>query len=97
VRVAGKILGWKRGKASVIDWLLQTKALIMIIFVNILLDKGILTSDTLAALLLMAIGSTMLSEPMVHPKLRQIATATSTPEAQRHPVLSAASDAFPAS
>jgi hypothetical protein len=55
-----------------IGWLLQTKALIMIIFVNVLLDKGIITSATFTALLLMAVGSTMLSVPVVTPKLRRM-------------------------
>ena len=73
VHFAGRILGWKRGEASVIGWLLQTKALIMIIFANILLDKGIVTSETFTALLLMAIASTMLTVPMVYPKLRRVA------------------------
>jgi Kef-type K+ transport system membrane component KefB len=36
----GRMLGWPPGEASVIGWLLQTKALIMIIFANILLDKA---------------------------------------------------------
>ena len=36
----GVMLGWLPGEAGLIGWLLQTKALIMIIFVNILLDKG---------------------------------------------------------
>jgi len=70
VRIAGRILGWSKEEASIIGWLLQTKALIMIIFANILLDKGIITSETFTALLLMAIGSTMLTVPMVYPKLR---------------------------
>jgi Kef-type K+ transport system membrane component KefB len=70
VRIAGRILGWSKEEASIIGWLLQTKALIMIIFSNILLDKGIITSETFTALLLMAIGSTMLTVPMVYPKLR---------------------------
>ncbi len=39
VHLAGRILGWPRGEAAIIGWLLQTKALIMIIFVNVLLDK----------------------------------------------------------
>lgn len=73
VHVAGRILGWSRGEASVIGWLLQTKALIMIIFANILLDKGIVTSETFTALLLMAIASTMLTVPVVYPKLRRVA------------------------
>jgi hypothetical protein len=48
---------------------LQTKALIMIIFVNILLDKQIITNETFTALLLMAVASTMLTVPVVAPKL----------------------------
>ena len=70
--VAGKILGWGQGEASIIGWLLQTKALIMIIFVNILLDKGIVTSETFTALLLMAVASTMLTVPVVHAKLHRV-------------------------
>jgi Kef-type K+ transport system membrane component KefB len=70
--IAGRILKWGEGEASIIGWLLQTKALIMIIFVNILLDKGIVTSATFTALLLMAIASTMLTVPVVAPKLRRV-------------------------
>ena len=72
IHIAGKILGWGKGEASIIGWLLQTKALIMIIFVNILLDKGIITSETFTALLLMAIASTMLTVPVVYPKLQRL-------------------------
>lgn len=71
--MAGRVLKWGEGEASIIGWLLQTKALIMIIFANILLDKGIITSETFTALLLMAIGSTMLTVPVVAPKLRRVA------------------------
>jgi Kef-type K+ transport system membrane component KefB len=70
--MAGAILRWNPGESSLIGWLLQTKALIMIIFVNVLLDKGIITSATFTALLLMAVGSTMLSVPVVTPKLRRM-------------------------
>jgi Kef-type K+ transport system membrane component KefB len=73
IHIAGKILKWGPGEASIIGWLLQTKALIMIIFANILLDKQIITSETFTALLLMAIGSTMLTVPMVAPKLQRVA------------------------
>ena len=66
---AGKILGWSKGEASLIGWFLQTKALIMIIFANILLTKEIITNDTFTALLVMAILSTMLTVPVVSPKL----------------------------
>ncbi len=67
--LAGRILGWRKGEARVIGWLLQTKALIMIIFANILLDKAIITPASFTALLLMAIGSTMLTMPVVRPLL----------------------------
>jgi len=72
VHLAGRILKWAPGEASIIGWLLQTKALIMIIFVNILLDKQIITSEAFTALLLMAIASTMLTVPMVAPKLARL-------------------------
>ena len=72
VHAAGRILEWAPGEASIIGWLLQTKALIMIIFANILLDKQIITSEAFTALLLMAIASTMLTVPVVAPKLTRI-------------------------
>jgi Kef-type K+ transport system membrane component KefB len=72
VHLAGRILKWAPGEASIIGWLLQTKALIMIIFVNILLDKQIITSEAFTALLLMAVASTMLTVPMVAPRLARV-------------------------
>ena len=69
VHAAGRILGWPPGEASVLGWLLQTKGLIMIIFANVLMDKGLIASETFTALLLMALGSTMLAVPVVAPKL----------------------------
>lgn len=71
VALAGRILGWPKGEAWIIGWLLQTKALIMIIFVNILFDKQIITSAAFTALLLAAVGSTMLTIPFVSPALRK--------------------------
>jgi Kef-type K+ transport system membrane component KefB len=71
IHLAGKILKWGKGEASIIGWLLQTKALIMIIFVNILLDKNIITNETFTAMLLMAVASTMLTVPVVAPKLKR--------------------------
>jgi Kef-type K+ transport system membrane component KefB len=65
------VLKWKNGEASIIGWLLQSKGLIEIIFANILLDKQIITSETFTALLLMAVGSTMLTVPVVYPKLNR--------------------------
>ena len=75
VHIAGRLLGWKRGEASLIGWLLQTKALIMIIFCNILLDKGIISNDAFTALLLMALASTMLTVPVVRGKLARLLAA----------------------
>ena len=42
----------------------------MIIFANILLDKQVITSESFTALLLMAVASTMLTVPMVAPRLK---------------------------
>ena len=69
VWAAGRLLKWQPGEAAIIGWLLQTKALIEIIFANILLDKQIITSETFTALLLMAVASTMLTVPVVTPLL----------------------------
>jgi len=71
LQIAGRILKWKKGDAYVIGWLLQTKALIMIIFADILLDKGIITNEAFTALLLMAVVSTMLTVPAVAPRLQR--------------------------
>ena len=71
VRIAARVLRWAPGEASIIGWLLQTKALIMIIFANILLDKQVITSEAFTALLLMAVASTMLTVPMVEPQMRR--------------------------
>lgn len=72
VHMAGRILKWQAGEASLIGWLLQTKALIMIIFANVLLDKQIITANTFTALLLMAVASTMLTTPVVAPMLGRL-------------------------
>ena len=70
--LAGRLLGWSRDEAMLIGWLLQTKALIMIIFANILLDKAIITNAAFTALLLMAVASTMLTIPMATPILKRL-------------------------
>lgn len=67
--IAGKILKWEKRDFYKIGWLLQTKALIEIIFCTILLDKNIITNEMFTALLLMAISSTMLTMPMVNRQL----------------------------
>lgn len=65
VHIAGHILGWRRTDTWAIGWLLQTKALIMIIFANILLEKGIISAASFTALLLMAVASTLLTMPIL--------------------------------
>jgi Kef-type K+ transport system membrane component KefB len=72
IGLAGRVLRWGKGEAWVIGWLLQTKALIMIIFVNILFDKQVITSATFTALLLCAVASTMLTIPVVTPALKKL-------------------------
>ena len=72
VHLAGRVLGWSRAEATVIGWLLQTKALVMIIFANILLDKGVISPASFTALLLMALGSTVLTMPVVIPRLKRL-------------------------
>lgn len=72
LQLAGRVLGWQRGEAGIIGWLLQTKALIMIVFANVLLDKAIISRETFTALLLMAVASTMLTVPMVAPALARL-------------------------
>jgi len=67
--LAGWLLHWSRRESRLIGWLLQTKALIMIIFANILLDKQIISAETFTALLLMAVLSTMLTIPRATPLL----------------------------
>lgn len=64
VSIAGKILKWKKTDALIIGVLLQTKALIEIIFCTVLLDKGIITSQMFTALLIMAVLSTMSTMPI---------------------------------
>ena len=72
IHIAGRLLRWQPGEASLIGWLLQTKALIMIIFSSVLLDKAIITNETFTALLLMAVASTMITVPVVTPMLAKM-------------------------
>jgi Kef-type K+ transport system membrane component KefB len=71
IKIAASLLGWKKGESSIVAWLLQTKALIEIIFVNILLDKEIISNQMFTVMLLMALISTMCTIPMVMPKLKK--------------------------
>ncbi|HKL50507.1 MAG TPA: cation:proton antiporter [Wenzhouxiangellaceae bacterium] len=65
VALAAHRLGWPPGEARLVGWLLQTKALILIIFASILLDRNVIGNETFTALVLMATFSTMLTIPMV--------------------------------
>ena len=71
LQLAGRLFGWPRGEAAIIGWLLQTKGLVMIVFVSVLLDGALISSATFTALLLMAVASTMLTVPVVAPRLRR--------------------------
>jgi Kef-type K+ transport system membrane component KefB len=64
-----------------VGFLLQTKALIMIIFANVLLDKQIISADTFTALLIMAVLSTMLTVPAVTPLLSRLGLGQARPGA----------------
>ncbi len=75
VGIAGRLLGWSRAETLAVGFLLQTKALIMIIFSNVLLDKQIISADAFTALLVMAVASTMLTVPVVTPLLRKLPRA----------------------
>ena len=74
VALAGRLQGWQPGEAGLVGWLLQTKGLIEIIFANVLLDRGVISNTTFTALLLMAVGSTMLTVPVVTPRLARLAS-----------------------
>jgi len=76
VWLAGCILKWPAGEASLIGWILQTKGLIMIVFTSVLLDKRIISQETFTALLMMALVSTILTVPMATPKLQRVLAST---------------------
>lgn len=69
IHIAGRILKWSEGEASIIGWLLQSKSLITIVFANVLLDKGVISNDAFTAVLIMSLVSTMLTVPVVSSKL----------------------------
>lgn len=69
VGIAGRLLGWRAGDSLVVGLLLQTKGLVMIIFANVLLDKQVIAPESFTALLLMSVMSTMLTVPLVKPRL----------------------------
>lgn len=71
VWLAGRILKWPNGEASLIGWILQTKGLILIVFASVLLDEQIVSRETFTALLLMGLVSTILTIPLAAPKLRR--------------------------
>lgn len=75
--LAGRTLGWSRGEATIIGWLLQNKGLVMIVFAEVLLDKQLISDASFTALLLMGLLSTVLTVPMVAPRLQRAGVALS--------------------
>jgi Kef-type K+ transport system membrane component KefB len=71
IHVAGRLQKWGPGEANLVGCLLQTKALIEIIFISVLLDKGIISNQMFTVMLLMAILSTMVTIPLVTPMLKK--------------------------
>lgn len=70
--LAGVVIDAKWFDQAQMDMLRKHVLLVMIIFANILLDKQIISSATFTALLLMAVASTMLTTPVVSPKLMRM-------------------------
>lgn len=70
VKIAALINGWEQREATTIGWLLQTKALIEIIFCTIMLDKGVISPQMFTALLFMAVFSTVVTTPVVSRRLK---------------------------
>lgn len=69
IRIAAIVNKWDKKEATTIGWLLQTKALIEIIFCTMMLDKGIISAQMFTALLFMAIFSTVATTPVVTRRL----------------------------
>lgn len=69
VRLSAHLHGWNKQDATTIGWLLQTKALIEIIFCTVMLDKGIISAQMFTSLLFMAIFSTIATTPIVTRRL----------------------------
>jgi Kef-type K+ transport system membrane component KefB len=70
IRLSAILNGWNKRDAMTIGWLLQTKALIEIIFCTVMLDKGIISAQMFTALLFMAIFSTISTTPIVTRRLK---------------------------
>lgn len=65
VYIASKLNKWKPKEFLTVGFLLQTKALIEIIFCTILLDKGVISPQMFTSLVIMAVLSTMITYPVV--------------------------------
>jgi Kef-type K+ transport system membrane component KefB len=86
VHLAGQLLDWRAGEASIIGWMLQTKGLMVIVFADVLLDRAIITDEAFTSLVLMATASTALAYPIVR---RRLARAEMQALRERQPVLAA--------
>lgn len=65
VYIASRLNKWKPKEFLTVGFLLQTKALIEIIFCTILLDKGVISPQMFTSLVIMAVFSTMITYPVV--------------------------------
>jgi Kef-type K+ transport system membrane component KefB len=72
IRLSAILNGWNKQDATTIGWLLQTKALIEIIFCSVMLDKGIISAQMFTALLFMAVFSTIATTPIVTRRMAKI-------------------------
>jgi Kef-type K+ transport system membrane component KefB len=69
--VAARLTGEPWANALGLGALVQTKGLMELIVLTILLDRGIITTNAFSALVLMAVLSTMLAVPLTRLALRQ--------------------------
>jgi Kef-type K+ transport system membrane component KefB len=82
IAVAGKVagtalparlIGWPWREALALGWLMQTKGLMEVIVLTILLDIGIISTNVFSALILMAVISTAIVMPLTRAALRRVA------------------------
>jgi Kef-type K+ transport system membrane component KefB len=83
IAVAGKVagtalparlIGWPWREALALGWLMQTKGLMEVIVLTILLDIGIISTNVFSALILMAVVSTAIVMPLTRATLGRVAS-----------------------
>lgn len=63
--ISEKIFKWDKGEYIIVGWLLQTKGLIEVIFIKIMLDRKIFDNNLYVSFIIMAIMSTILTMPVI--------------------------------